>query len=66
MVAASAGLGEVSVERPDLDALESAHRRELIDRELAALDRMKRPGRVGSVAFDQPRIEKAVAGAAGR
>jgi superfamily II DNA/RNA helicase len=66
MVAGAAGLGDVSVERADLEALESADRRELIDRELAALDQLKRPGRVGSVAFDQPRIEKAVAGAAGR
>ena len=61
-----AGLADVTIERPDLAALESAEVRDRIDRELAALSDLKRPGALGGVAFDQPRIEKAVAGAAGR
>jgi hypothetical protein len=57
---------DVTIERPDLNALESAELRERIDRELAALHDLKRPGAVGAVVFDQPRVETAMAGAAVR
>jgi hypothetical protein len=53
--AAAADLDDLSglaIEAPDLDLLESAQTRSQIDRQLAALDEMKRPGSVGSVVFD--------------
>jgi superfamily II DNA/RNA helicase len=46
----------VVVEAPDLDQLESKQLRRSIDHQLAQLDLMKRPGHVGSVAFDRPRL----------
>ena len=46
---------EAVIEAPDLSALESAEDRRLIDRELAALQQVRRPGAVGAVMFDLPR-----------
>lgn len=46
---------EAVIEAPDLSALESAEDRRLIDRELAALQQVRRPGAVGAVMFDRPR-----------
>jgi superfamily II DNA/RNA helicase len=46
---------EAVIEPADLSALESAEDRRLIDRELAALQQVRRPGAVGAVAFDRPR-----------
>jgi superfamily II DNA/RNA helicase len=62
-----AGLtGEVSLAAPDLSLLETDDQRRRIDQALADIAAVRRPGQLGAVAFGQPRIEKVVAGAAGR
>jgi superfamily II DNA/RNA helicase len=49
--------GEATIERPDIDALESADQRRLVDRALADLEHLKRPGMVGAVVFDHPHVQ---------
>jgi superfamily II DNA/RNA helicase len=47
-------VGEIEITLPDVAALESATDRVAIDRELAELDAMVRPGAVGAVKFTRP------------
>ena len=62
-----AGLAdEVSLTSPDLSLLETDGQRRMIDQALADIAAVRRPGQLGAVAFDQPRIDSVVAGAAGR
>jgi superfamily II DNA/RNA helicase len=47
-------VGEVEITRPDVYALESAAERRAIDREIAAIEHLVRPGAVGAVKFSRP------------
>jgi superfamily II DNA/RNA helicase len=48
---------EAIIERPDVETLESARQRRLVDRALAELEHLRPPGMVGSVSFDRPQVQ---------